>query len=167
MFELNKGNLYMTVDDKTISMGEGIPFTEELELSAQEHLTHYHHFDNTMSVTCEVDYVNLTLLNDLCNTPSLNKEFVLEYETPIMIQARWHKRSRIRKKWLKRYGMKQDTVKMRSNAKTIEYHPGHILDNQCDHNGICATFDSFDFETDKFEYIWRPDQKRRGLKIEW
>jgi hypothetical protein len=152
MIKFGKGNIYAGIDDEIIEIGETIPFTEELELSAKEHLTHYYHFNNTMSISGVLNYVYLTLLNDLCNTSPVNKEFILEHETPIMIQARWHKKPRIRKKWLKRYGMKPDTLKIKTNATVVEYHTDD---------------GSFEFETDKLEHIWRPDQKRRGLKIEW
>jgi hypothetical protein len=48
--------------------------------------------------------------------------------------------------------MKPDTVKVRINATVGEYHTDD---------------GSFDFEADKYEYVWRPDQMRRGIKIEW
>ena len=76
---------------------------------------------------------------------------VLKHQIPIMIQARWHKNKRINKKWQKRYGMKSDTVRIRANATIGEYHTDD---------------GSFDFEADELEYLWRPDQKRKGLKIE-
>jgi hypothetical protein len=98
----------------------------------------------------QTDSVNLELLHNLCNIPPSNGKFTMEYSIPIMVQARWHKKPRIRKKWLKRFGMKSDTVKVRANATVGEYHTDD---------------GSFDFETDNFEYIWRQDQKRKDLKI--
>jgi hypothetical protein len=47
--------------------------------------------------------------------------------------------------------MKSDTVRMRAKARTLSYNT---------ETGDC------EFEVDKLEYIWRPDQKRKNLKIE-
>jgi hypothetical protein len=79
------------------------------------------------------------------------KTFNIEHSVPILVQARWHKKKRINKKWLKRYGMKLDTVKMKAVARTLSYNT---------ETGDC------EFEVDKLEYVWRPDQKRKYLKIE-
>ena len=86
-----------------------------------------------------------------CNQFTPTKNFDIEYNTPIAVQARWHKKKRINKKWLKRYGMKSDTVKMQAKSRTLSYDTK---------TGEC------EFEIDKLEYIWRPDQKRKYLKIE-
>ena len=158
--ELSKGDFFITMGGKTTPLGSGIPYTEEIELSDKETLTRTY----SASMECEMTNVNWELFNNLFE---FNGKFNMEYFVPIMVQARWHKKPRIRKKWLKRYGIKQDTVKVKMNAKVLEYHPGHILDEQFDSSGICGTFDHFDFEADKQEYLWRPDQLRRGLKIEW
>ena len=83
-----------------------------------------------------------------------------------MIQARWHKNPRIRKKWLKRFGMKPDTVKVKVDAKVVEYYPKRTFNGQYYDEDILTTSVNFNCETDTLEYIWRPDQKRRGLKIE-
>lgn len=150
--ELSRGDIFITMGEETIPFGKGIPFTEEVEMSASENLAHLYHFNDTPSVSFEVSGVNWALLNDWCNTTLPNGKFTIEADRKIMIQARWHKNPRIRKKWLKRFGMKPDTVKIRMDAKTGEYHTND---------------GSFDFETDKYEYVWRPDQVRKGLKIEW
>lgn len=163
--DFGSGSLYMIDGDQTTLLGKGC-YTEELELSANEILTKTYSLTNSASMECEMSGVNMELLNNLCGMP-YDGRFAMEYQIPIMIQARWHKKPRIRKKWLKRYGMKQDTVKMIADANALEYHPGHILEEQCYPNGVCATFDSFGFEVDKQEVIFRPDQMRRGLKIEW
>lgn len=159
-YELNKGSLFATIGDKTMTLGEGIPFTEEIELSAKETFTRTY----STSMEFEMGNVNWELFNNLFES---NGRFNMEYFIPIMIQARWHKKPRIRKKWLKRFGMKPDTVMVRTDATALEYHPGHILDEQCDNNGICATFNSFEFETNNQEFLWRPDQLRKDLKIEF
>ena len=150
--DLNKGDFFITTGDETVSLGSGIPYTEEIELSAKEYLSHQYHLNAMTIMSLQTDSVNLELLHDLCNMPPTNGKFTLQYECPIMIQARWHKKPRIRKKWLKRFGMKSDAVKMRANATAGEYHTDD---------------GSFDFETDMPEYLWRPDQLRRDLKIEF
>ena len=38
--------------------------------------------------------------------------YTMEYVTEIMMQARWHKKKRINKKWLKRYGMRSEKIAM-------------------------------------------------------
>lgn len=148
--ELDKGSLSISFGDKTIPLGEGVPFTEEIELSAAENPPHLYHFHQP-SVNFEISGDDLSWTNNFWRMPSSGERFIIEAYRHIMIQARWHKKVRIRKKWLKRFGMKSDTVKMRANAIAGEYHTD---------NG------NFEFETDAPEYLWRPDQLRRGLKIE-
>lgn len=150
-YELNKGSLFATIGDTTITLGEGIPFTEEIELSTAENPPHLYHF-NQPSVSLEINSADLSWTNNFCRMPSSNERFTIEAYINIMIQARWHKKARIRKKWLKRFGMKPDTIKIRANAIAGEYHTD-------DHN--------FEFETDVPEYLWRPDQLRKDLKIEF
>ena len=149
--EFDKGTLFMTVGDKTTVLGEGIPFIEDIELSGKEYLSHQYHLNAPPELSFEIHSVDLARLDDFCSIHQPNEKFIIEYSKNIMIQARWHKKKRINKKYLKRYGMKPDTVKIRANATVGEYH---------------ADDGSFDFETDKPEYVWRPDQKRKGLKIE-
>lgn len=150
-YELSKGTLFATVEGQTMTIGNGIPFTEEFDiLSTSEIPARTYHMNSILD--CELLDVDLALLNDLCCTTLPNDKFIIEYEIPIMIQARWHKKPRIRKKWLKRFGMKPDIVKIKADATAGEYHTDD---------------GSFEFETDIPKYIWRPDQLRSGLKIEW
>jgi hypothetical protein len=151
-FELSTGTLFIIDDDEIAKLGDGIPFIEEIELSVNENPPRLCHLNDTSACSFEVCGVDLANLNDFCNIPPSNGKFTMECSIPIMIQARWHKKTRIRKKWLKRFGMKPDMVKMRANATAGEYHTDD---------------GSFDFETDIPEYIWRPDQKRKDLKIEF
>ena len=105
-----------------------------------------------LSASYEMPTRDASWLNGLaCNQFYPTKNFDIEYGTPILIQARWHKKKRINKKWLKRYGMKSDTVKIKAKARTLSYNT---------ETGECEC------EVDKLEYIWRPDQKRKYLKIE-
>lgn len=166
--KLDKGTFFITTEDKTVMLEDGIPFIENVEeCCTSETPSHSYSLYSLSSVSFEVTGVDLALLNDFCSIPQPGGNFTMMYHRDIMVQARWHKKPRVRKKWLKRFGMKPDTVKVCADANVLEYHPGHILDEQYDDNGIRATYDSFEFETNNLKYIWRPDQMRRELKIEW
>lgn len=164
--ELNKGEFYIMQGDKCISLGEGVAETEFIE-SEDEAAPITHNWNSSVEFSSDIIDINQEWLNDLIGFSEAANSFTIDYDMSIMIQARWHKKTRIRKKWLKRFGMKPDTVKVSANMHMLEYCPGHILAEQYDNNGVCATFNSFGFEIDKQEYILRPDQKRKGLKIEW
>ena len=148
--EFSKGDIFITMGNETVPFCSGVPFTEEIELSAAENPTRLYRFNDTLSCSLEVNNVDLSKLNDTFGLMP-NKNFIMEADVKIMVQSRWHKKLRIRKKWLKRFGMKQDTIKLKTNATVCEYNTDD---------------GSFEFETDKLEYVWRPCHMRRGLKIE-
>lgn len=152
-------------EEEFLCMGDipDIEFTE----SSDEAIPTPYQLNDSAELSFSVSAMDLDMLNRLCEPIMPTDNFTIEYNIPIMIQTRWHKKARIRKKWLKRFGMKPDTIKVRADAHMLEYHPGQILDEQHDDSGICATFDGWEFETNKLEYVLRPDQKRKGLKIEW
>ena len=87
------------------------------------------------------------------------KPFYVEYYIPIMIQARWHKKPRINKKWLKRYGMKKDKVLVRCDVNSItpdsSYDPYDLIEST-----------GFNLELGDMQYKFRQDQLRKNLKIE-
>lgn len=166
-YNLSGGSLYVIKNDQQELFADCLSGIADVELRADEIAPISYSLNNNASLSFEMKLSDLDLLNNLCVNPVPTGNFTMEYKQPIMVQARWHKKARVRKKWLKMFGMKPDTVKVCVYAHALEYYPGHILDEQYDDNGICATFDSFEFETNKQEYILRPDQKRRGLKIEW
>lgn len=117
-----------------------------------------------VTFTCENAYINRDLFEMLVGSRDTKPE-KLEYNIPIMIQARWHKKKRINKKWLKRYGMKPDVIKATMNIRECAYEPGHIVGKN--DTGIRSTYGSCNFETDMPVYEYRPDQMRRNLKIQW
>lgn len=88
-----------------------------------------------------------------------DKPFYIEYDIPIMIQARWHKKRRINKKWLKRYGMKKDKVSVRCDVDSISpdnsYDPYDLIESK-----------GFNVEFSNMQYKFRQDQLRKNLKIE-
>ena len=121
------------------------------ELSINEVVPLNYHINTDMNFSAYMIGIDLVSSYDYSLIQLPNGNFVIEHQIPIMIQARWHKKKRINKKYQKRYGMKPDTVIVKSNATIGEYHTDD---------------GSFDFETETPEYLWRPDQKRKGLKIE-
>ena len=76
-----------------------------------------------------------------------------------MIQARWHKKPRINKKWLKRYGMKKDEILVRCDVDSI------IPDDSYDSYDLVKS-NGFNFEVSNMQYKFRPDQLRKNLKME-
>lgn len=93
-------------------------------------------------------------------TTDLNdKPLYIEYNVPILVQARWHKKPRINKKWLKRYGMKEDSVLVRCYVESINSSNEKDSYYITDHIEIGMTLSGI-------EYKFRPDQLRRNLKIE-
>ena len=102
---------------------------------------------NSATLSCEGAYINQELFNELCK-PSTSLGFTIEGETPILIQARWHKKARIRKKWLKRYGYKEDFVKTIMKAKYGEFNK---------ETGEC------NIEIESIEYKFKPYQLCREV----
>ena len=151
--ELNNGTLYiMEPNGKQLELGNISNGIAEIDtLSPDEKPDIVYNFKNTgsASFSCEMTFADLSCL--YCKPFEPAEKFSIEHSVGILVQARWHKKKRINKKWLKRYGMKPDTVKMKAKARTLSYNT---------ETGDC------EFEIDKLEYIWRPDQKRRNLKIE-
>lgn len=105
-------------------------------------------FTNPAIFSCENTTISQDLFDDLCK-PSASATFIIEAETQILIQARWHKKARIRKKWLKRYGYKKDCVKTIMKAKYGEFNT---------ETGEC------NIEIESIEYIFKPYQLQREVR---
>lgn len=152
-FELGNGMLYMMEPDgKQSELGDIFYGDIEVDtLSPNEMPDIIYNFQKaaTASFSGEMTLTGLECLGYKPFEPT--EKFSIEHNVGILVQAKWHKKKRINKKWLKRYGMKSDTVKVKANARTLSYNTD--------------TWDC-EFEVDKLEYIWRPDQLRRNLKIE-
>lgn len=152
-FELNDGALY-TIDsnDKRFELGDDLYGDIEIDACSPNEIpdaVYYLQSAASASFSCEMTFTGLDYLDYKPFEPA--KNFIIEHNIGILVQARWHKKKRINKKWLKRYGMKSDTVKMKADAHRLSYD----IDTG-----------RLDFEVDKLEYIWRPDQQRKNLKIE-
>lgn len=151
-FELGNGTLYiMEPNGRQSELGEIFDGDIEVDtLSPNEMPEIIYNFQKaaTASFSGEMTLTGLEYLGYKPFEPT--EKFSIEHNVGILVQARWHKKKRINKKWLKRYGMKPDVVKIKANARTLSYN---------------TETDECEFEIDKLEYIWRPDQKRKNLKI--
>lgn len=103
-----------------------------------------------------------TVLKDL--TVSNDEPMYITYETPIMVQARWHKKKRINNKWLKRYGMKKDSVLIKCYVESIDskpyehyYEPSYLTEQHTEFN---MTFKDM-------EIHFKPHQLRKGFRMDY
>lgn len=148
------GNLYGSVNGETMLSWSDLEVTKEVDTNsiderAQELLRATS--SGKGNITFNIKSIDL-IVNGAPNPWSPIDTFWFEHDVSITTQARWHKKKRINKKWLKRYGMKSDVVRVRHKARALTYD---------------TMYGDFEFETiGKSEYILRPDQKRRHLKIE-
>lgn len=139
------------IDDETnceLSIGND-KLIQEFNEVGQPHPVFTDELKTAFTGTCTT--VNMNLVDEL-SKPSNASQFDVEWQIPILTNARWHKKTRIRKKWLKRYGYKEDTIKVTSLATNVS----HTVDCDC---GV------FNMDVDSIEYVLRPDQLRRGLDI--
>lgn len=153
MINLNEGSFFWINDNGPTKLASGILYADDFPISDKEEQSQWMMLDvkKDVGMSFDIKAIDLNLLDQIIKIPMSNK-FTLMYEQPIMIQARWHKRHRINKKWLKRFGMKPDTVTVSYDAETWAY-------DVCD--------GSFDIDASSKKYNWKPHQKRRNLKIEW
>lgn len=152
MIELGKGTLFFGgVDFTPLAFGE-LTMSSDIPISDKEEQPRWMMLDvkKDVGLSFEIKAVDFNLLEQASRMPTSNN-FTLTYEKQIMIQARWHKRNRTNKKWLKRYGMKPDTVNVSCDANTCAYD---VIDG------------SFDIDASSFKYNLKPHQKRRNIKIE-
>ena len=152
-FELGSGFLKIIDRDtnETLDLGEVTSMEMEVEewSNKEEPERIVKGFTNPGMFSCEGATVfNQELFDELCK-PSTPSEFTIECETPILIQARWHKKARIRKKWLKRYGYKEDKVKTIMKAKYGSFNK---------ETGEC------DIEVESIEYKFKPYQLHREVR---
>lgn len=107
-------------------------------------------FTDSAILSCKSTIIDQDSFDELLK-PSNSSEFTCEWDTPILIQARWHKKAKIRKKWLKRYGYKEDVVKTVAKAKQGEYNT---------ETGEC------EIDVDSIQFKFRPDQRSKD-RIWW
>ena len=156
-FEMSSGTFYM--NDKPLM---NVDSTSMLSATCEDIGSERLSFNVNSEFSADLTYVNYDLFDKLCR-PQEPSKFKIVADVPIMIQARWHKKNRINKKWLKRYGMKPDVVKVEMDAESLEYTPGEIVDYT--DNGIIGTYNSLDFKTQEIRYIFSEDQLRKNRKL--
>lgn len=150
-FELNSGTLYMMDSNGVKSKLGDISYGDiDIDTLSPNEIPDMH-FNLTSAANASLEITTADLEHLTYKPFEPVKDFWFEFKEEILVQAKWHKKKRINKKWLKRYGMKSDTVKVIAKARALDY--GYLAGE-------------FDFEVDKCEYVWRPDQKRKNFKIE-
>ena len=159
-FKIDKVNSLQILDTNTmkpIADFSGIGnVTVESEIESSSLKKEKLSFNHEASFECESTDCS-SLLN--YTTDFNDKPLYIEYYIPILIQTRWHKKKRINKKWLKRYGMKKDKVLVKCDVESIS------PDNSYDPYDLIE-YKGFNFELSNMQYKFRPDQLRRNLKIE-
>ena len=158
-FKIDSINSFQILNTDTLEtvmeFGDISNVTVETELEPSSLSKEELSFNHEASFECmSTDYTSL--LDYATNFD--DKPFYIEYYVPILIQARWHKKSRINKKWLNRFGMKKDEVLVRCNVNSIStdnsYDPYNLVESK-----------GFNMELSDMQYKFRPDQLRRNLKI--
>ena len=122
----------------------GIDLAQKNDFAQIKPMTLNPNAEASFEIDGDIDWMHQHMLY---STPN---KITMSNSVSAMIQSRWHKNPRIRKKWLKRYGMKEDTVKVEFDVNQIE---------------VCGG--SFSCETNTMRYVLRPDQKRRGIALEF
>lgn len=158
-FKIDKINSLQMLDINTLEpivefsgIGDATVETEIEPSSLSKEVLEFNHSASFKGelIDCSLFNYNVTNLND--------KPFYIEYYIPIMIQARWHKKPRINKKWLKRYGMKKDKVLVRCDVISIH------TNTECENPYEIEHELNLDLGSTKYKF--RPDQLRKNLKIE-
>lgn len=118
--KLTNGTLIDLTNNKEIckvtDFNDGICTTE---LSADAFPIH--HITTTADLNIELEHLDIESFKSLTTQPV--KSFYLEYDIPILIQKRYHKKKRINKKWIKRYGFKKAYIHCQSPTTTVEATP--------------------------------------------
>lgn len=162
--EFSGGSMSLITDDNIIDFGNINEFTTESTCECKNISdTVIQNTNNFFEFESELTYFKEDLFNKMFEPQDYNS-FTLKYNAPVMIQARWHKKARIRKKWLKRYGMKPDVIPVVVDNCELEYNPGKILGYTDD--SILSSYNNYEIKTTNLpRYIFKPYQMRRGLKI--
>lgn len=158
-FKIDKINSLQMLDINTLepiiefsNIGNATIETEIEPSSLSKEVLQFNHFASFESTLTDCSPL-LNYASDLNDKP-----LYIEYDVPIVIQARWHKKPRINKKWLKRYGMKKDKVLVRCDVDSIS------PDNSYDPYDLIVS-KGFNLEVSNMRYKFRPDQLRKNLKI--
>ena len=109
------------------------------------------------------------LFNDILN--SNNNNYCVKFNIPILVQTRYHKKSRINKKWIKRYGFKRDFIQYiipecilskQDERDEVDYLASNRLITQ----DICQDICRVNFETTEIQAIL-PTYISNNNKLIW
>ena len=148
--DINNFRIFDLIFSEPIAEFNGVTIESEIEPSSlsQEKLSFAH------EATFECKSTDLSPLlgykTNYCSQP-----LELEYYIPIMVQARWHRKNRINKKWLKRYGMKEDFIRVKAKASSVTFN------TECENPYEIEC----NMRIEDAQYEFRPDQMRRNLII--
>lgn len=161
-FKIDKVSNFQMLDINTLEPIVGFSdignATIETEIESSSLSKEVLSFNREASFECKGELTNCSSLLNYA-TDLNNKPLYVEYDVPILVQSRWHKKHRINKKWLKRYGMKEDKVLVRCDVDSIS------LNNSYDPYDLTES-KGFNVELSNMQYKFRPDQLRKNLKIE-
>lgn len=103
----------------------------------------------------------------MASIKSNDDKLYVTYYVPIMVQARWHKKKRINKKWLKRYGMKKDNILVIGDCDSIivNYISSYPDCLGAINNYYVPKYKEYEMTLNNMQYKLRPDQMRRNLKM--
>lgn len=156
MIELKSGSIKMLRDDEPFCEFDNVNGFIESEIEPYSMSQEVIKFNHEATFEAELTECNplMAYTTDLDGRP-----FYVEYRTPIMVQARWHKKPRINKKWLKRYGMKKDYISIKCDVESVTPNTNYDADCLTEHveYGMLLT---------NMQYKFRPDQLRKNLKME-
>lgn len=117
----------------------------------------------TAEFSISTDCINTECLSEIAQNNSY--PFTAEFDAPVLIQARWHKKWRTRKKWLKRYGMKEDTIRVTGMIESIEEIPQEPAIGFCE-TGLIGTFSGYQYTFKEISFIFNEYQMRKGMMME-
>lgn len=156
MNKLCPGDIYMLRDDESILEFNHVNGFIESEIEpcslSQEVIKLNHNMTFSAEMTSYCPPIKLA-------TDNLWNPIDIEYRIPIMVQARWHKKPRINKKWLKRCGMKKDSILVKAKVDSVIFDTEHENPYEIRYT---MTID----DMGKMRYEYRPDQLRKNLKME-
>ena len=157
MIEFKATNMKMVDIDTSEIISEYDLNNAVIETEVETHSLSKEKLFFTTEATFDVRAEDISLLNYA--TDFNGKPFYIEYNIPIMIQSRWHKNKRINKKWLKRYGMKKDSILVRCDVESISPSTSHDP-------YYLTEYVEYGMTLNNMQYKFRPDQLRKHLKIE-
>lgn len=135
------------------------PLSDKAELDATIKLSSV----GNIEFTSKDVQMNMALFDSMSET--LKTPTRIYWDIPIMIQARCHKKYRVNKKWLKRYGMKRDVVAAEATVKSFTSTPGYAVPTDI----VYCDLDTRDFECDidKLTLKYKPHQIRKNSRVEF